>query len=83
MTKILVVLMILCASSASALLLEDICRANHFLYLDIWVNAFHRVQQNVTYEPLIYYLVDRSITCDPFEFVNRSNHLEALRARNQ
>lgn len=86
--KFLVFLVILCASSASTLHLEAICPVNSFLrdgflYEGVRVNSFHRVRQNVTFEPLSYFLVDHRIICNPFEFRNKDNHLEALKARNR
>ena len=83
MAKFLTALAILCVSTASGLLLEPICSSSDFSFEDVWVNAFHQVPQNISFEPLLYYLIDRSIVCDPNEFQNQSNYLEVLKARNQ
>lgn len=89
MAKFLVVLVVLCVSTAlyvwtaSGLNLENICPLSIFSYEGTEVNAFHRVRQVITFEPLPYYLVNHNIICDPNEFKNRSNHLVALRAKNR
>lgn len=82
-TNFLVALVILCVSSASGLHLEPICSSSSFSYEGIQVNAFHRVPQFVYFEPLPYFLIDRSIDCDLDQFRNESNHLIALKARNR
>lgn len=76
------VFLVLCVATANCVELENICSADHFEYADVKVNAFYRVKQNVTFESLAHYLIDRSITCDPTEFRNKSNLLEALKVRN-
>lgn len=80
---ILVILVALCISSASGLLLEPICYSSRFSYKDVSVNAFHRVPQSMVFQPFTYYLVNHNITCDPNEFQNQSNYLEVLKARNR
>lgn len=83
MTKLLVALLVLCVSSASGLLLEDLCPSDAFAYKGgILVNAFHRIRQNVTFEPFEY-LVNDNITCDPTEFRDKGHHMMALQAKNR
>lgn len=83
MNKFLVVFL-LCIASTSGLLLENICSSSSFEYNGIvLVNAFHRIAQNVTFEPLKNVLVPSSITCDPGQFQDKANHLEALRIKNK
>lgn len=79
----LVALLVLCVSTVNGLFLEPICPSSVFSFEDVSVNAFHRIPQNLTFGPLPYYLIDRSIICNPNEFQNQNNYLEVLKARNR
>ena len=74
-------LAILCVASVSSVELEKLCSSDVFEYKGVLVNAFHRVQWNVTLEPLSRYLVNDSVRCDPTQFQNQSNFWEALRIK--
>ena len=82
MTKI-VWLAILWVASASCVELENICSSDTLRFNDLLVNAFHRVQRNVTFQPLSYYLIKDTIKCDFFEFKNKTNFWEALRLKHE
>ena len=79
MNKFLV--LVLCIASASCVELENLCSSDSFDYKGIEVNAFHRVRQNVTFEPLSHYLIDLAIMCDPSEFYNKTRYWETLKYR--
>lgn len=78
MNRILLLAM-LCIASASCVELENLCSSDAFEYNGVLVNAFHRLQQNVTFEPLSFYLINDTVKCDFFKFKNKTNFWEALR----
>ena len=78
MSNQILLLTLLCVASASCVELENICSSDSFEYNGLLVNAFHRVQQNVTFEPLLHYLINGSVKCDFSEFFNKTNYWEAL-----
>lgn len=80
MNKILVILL-LCAASASCFELENLCSSDTFIYNDLEVNAFYRVQLNFTFKSLGHYLIDDSVKCDENEFRNKTNFLKAMKAK--
>ena len=82
MNKFLV-LAVLCIASASCVELENLCSSDSFDYKGVQVNAFYRVQQNITFESLSHYLIDDTIKCDPSEFKNKTNLLETLKIKNR
>ena len=82
MNKFLV-LAVLCIASASCVELENLCSSDSFDYKGVQVNAFYRVQQNITFGSLRYYLIDDTIKCDPSEFFNKTNPLKALNMKNK
>ena len=80
MNKILF-LTTLCVASVCCVELENLCSADAFEYKGVLVNAFHRVPQNVQFEPLAYYLINQTVKCDYFEFQNKRNYWETLKAK--
>ena len=82
MNKFLV-LAVLCIASASCVELENLCSSDSFDYKGVQVNAFYRVQQNITFESLNHYLIDDTIKCDPSEFIYKTNLEPALKFKNQ
>lgn len=87
MNKILVIF-VLYVASASCVELENLCSTDTFTYKGAFtydrllVNAFHRVQRQLTFEPLSYYLINDTVQCNQTEFRNKTNFWEALRAKN-
>ena len=73
----------LCVASASCVELENICSSDTFVYKDTQVNAFYKVRQNITFQPLNFFLIDPTVTCDQSEFENKTNFFEALKIKNQ
>ena len=82
MARILVVLAVFCVASASCVELENLCIYDIFDYNGITVNAFRRVNQSVTFEPMNYYLVNK-LRCAVEQFKNRTNFLEVLRIQGE
>ena len=86
MSKILC-LAILWVASVSCLELENICSSDAFEYRGAikkyLVNAFYRVERNVTFEPLSRYLINDTVKCDLAEFENKTNFWEALRLKHE
>ena len=72
---------IFCVASASCLELESICSSDTFEYKGVLVNAFHRIQRNVTFQPLSHYLINDTVKCDYFQFKNKTNFWEALKIK--
>ena len=81
MTKFFVFLM-LCIASVSCVELENLCSSDHFEYNGVLVNAFYRNQSSIVFPSLSQYLINSSITCDPSEFVNKTNYDVALRIKH-
>lgn len=72
----------LCVASTNCVELENLCSSDTFEYAGILVNAFHRVQRNVTFKSLSHYLIKDSVKCDFFEFENKTNFWEALKIKH-
>ena len=81
MNRILVLAM-LCVASAHCVELENLCSSDTFEYNGVLVNAFHRVQWNVTFESLSHYLINDTVKCDIAEFQNKTEFWETLKAKN-
>ena len=77
------ILAMLCVASVGCVKLENICSSDSFEYKGLIVNAFYRIQWNVTFESLNHYLIDDAIKCDPTEFKNRTNFREALKTKHE
>lgn len=77
------VLAILCVASASGVELENLCSSDAFEYNGVLVNAFHRLQQSVTFESMSHYLINDTVKCDYFEFKNRTNFWEVLKIKQR
>ena len=69
--------------SANGVHLENLCAADRFEYKKVEVNSFHRIGQNVTFEPMSHYLVGDSVQCDPNGFKHRQNYLNVLKIKEQ
>ena len=80
--KKVVVLTILCVAAVGCVELENICSSDSFVFNGVLVNAFHRFQQNVTYYPLIHYLIHDGVRCDLSEFKDQANFWKALELKN-
>ena len=76
-------LVMLCVASVSCVDLKNICTADSFEYKGVLVNAFHRVQRNVTFESIGHYLIDNTVNCDPSEFQNKTNFWETLKLKHE
>ena len=61
--------------------LENLCPEDRFEYKLVEVNSFHRVRRNVTFERIGSYLAGDSFKCDPNDFKNRTNYLNALKLK--
>ena len=81
MNKLL--LLALCVASVSCVELENLCSSDTFEYKGVLVNAFHRVQSNVTFQLLSHYLINDTVRCDLSEFKNKTNFQEALRLKHK
>ena len=82
--------MMLCIASARCVELENICSSDSFIYKTSWsedpgilVNAFHKVQKNITFQPIGHYLINDTVKCDFFEFKNKTNFWEALKIKHK
>lgn len=82
MNRILLLAM-LCVASSSCVELENLCSSDSFEYKGVLVNAFHKVQWNVTFGPLNDYLINDTVKCNPAEFENKTNLEETLRLKNE
>ena len=71
MNKVLL-LTTLCVASVACVELENICSSDSFEF-EVLVNSFYRVQRNVTYYPLLHYLIHDGVRCDPFEYKDQAN----------
>lgn len=87
MTKIVLLTIILAVASVSCGELENICSTDTFRYKGaiqrFVVNAFHRVQRNVTFEPLSHYLINDTVKCDFAEFENKQNFWQTLKIKHE
>ena len=81
MNRILL-LVLLCVASATCVELENLCAFDAFEYKGMQVNAFQRVQWNVTFESLSHYLINETIKCDLNEFKNKANYWEVLKIKS-
>ena len=81
MNRILLLAM-LCVASGSCVELKNICSSDSFEYKGVLVNAFHKVQWNLTFGSLNDYLINDTVKCDPAEFKNKTDVEEALRLKN-
>lgn len=77
----LLLFVMLCVASASCVELENLCSSDTFKHEGVLVNAFHRVQWNVTLEPPSHYLVPGTVKCDFREFKNKTNFWQALKLK--
>ena len=82
MNRILLLAM-LCVASGSCVKLENICSHDSFEYKGLLVNAFYKVQWNVTFGLLDDYLINDTIKCNPAQFSNKTNLEETLRLKNE
>ena len=82
MAKFFLVLAAFFVASAHAVELENLCSSDFFLYKGVLVNAFHRINQSVTFQPKEFYLATK-VRCDAEQFKNRTNYLEVLRIRDE
>ena len=82
MNRILLLAM-LCVASGSCVKLENICSPDNFEYKGVLVNAFHKVQWNVTFRPLGDYLNNDTVKCNPAKFKDKTNLEETLRLKNE
>ena len=73
----------LCVASSSCVQLENICSSDSFEYNGVLVNAFYKVEWNVTFGSLNDYLINDTIKCNLDEFKNKANLQETLRLKNE
>ena len=79
MKIILAFVLALCAFSVvGSVELQNICSQDTFVYNDILVNAFHRVRQSFTFEPIGAYMLNDSIACNRTDLKVEKNFLETL-----
>ena len=81
--KTTLVLAMLCVALAGCLELENICSSDSFYHDGLLVNAFYRVQFNVTFQPLSYYLINDTVDCKPTEFNKEINFWQALKIKHE
>lgn len=81
--KRLSLLIVFCVASVSCVELGNICSSDSFNYRDVKVNAFHKLCQNITLEPLSFFLIDHTVTCKQSEFENKTNFWEVLKIKHQ
>ena len=79
--KKVLILAMLCVALAGAVELENICSDDTFEYEGVLVNALHRVQFNITLQPLRAYLIHDSVKCYYSQFQNKTNYWEVLRMK--
>lgn len=78
------ILLLLCiCSSAKCVQLENLCSADRFDYKKLDVNSFYRIRQQITFDPINNYLVSDSVKCNPEDFKNHTNYLQAQRLRDE
>lgn len=79
MNKVLSFVLVLCiCATARSVELQNICSHDTFKYQNLLVNAFHRVSQSFTFEPIRYYMLNDSVVCNKSDFKNPVNFLEVL-----
>lgn len=76
--KQILLLAVLCFAFASGVELENLCSADTFKFEGLLVNAFHRAEEILMFEPLSHYLISDIDKCDPSEFKNKRNYEEAV-----
>ena len=81
--KTTLVLAMLCVALAGCLELENICSSDSFYRDGVFVNSFYRVQFNVTFQPLSFYLINDTVECNPDEFKDKNNFWEALKIKHE
>lgn len=80
MHKLLALLVL--ASTVICLPLEPLCPADQFEYQDVRVNAIHRVQTNVTLEPVSNFVVplfDDNCLSDSWSFSDLKSEAEEIK----
>ena len=77
MRPLLALLMLSLGSAVSCLSLEPLCASDHFNYQGVRVNAIHRVQTNVTLEPVSKFVVPPFYDCLNYEWNHPHTKLEA------
>ena len=76
-------LAMLCVASSSCVELENICSFDSFYYNDVLVNAFYKVQWNVTFGSLNDYLINDTVKCNLEEFDDIANGPVAMRLKDE
>lgn len=64
----LLLLLVVSSTAVNCLQLERLCPADHFDYEDVRVNAIHRVQYNLTLEPVSFFTIDLDEECSNYNF---------------
>ena len=82
MNRILLFAM-LCVALSRCLELENLCSSDSFEHKGVLVNAFHKVQWNVTFGSLGDYLINDTVKCNPAEFKDKTNLEETLRLKKE
>ena len=82
MNRVLLLAM-LCVAFGSCLELQNICSSDIFEFNEHLVNAFYKVQWNVTFGTLGDYLINDTVKCNPDEFRNKQILEKALRYKDE